>query len=92
MKTPIWFQKQLDKFKGDPLFEAEGRIFELEEQLAKAKKMDALIAIAKDKTPVCDSVMKCPGRKRDSYSERHAEMSGNPFKYCPFCGRKITWG
>jgi len=41
MKASIWFQKQLDKFKGDPLFEAEGRIFELEEQLAKAKKMEA---------------------------------------------------
>jgi len=32
-KTKEWFQSMLDEFNGDPLFEAEGRILELEEQV-----------------------------------------------------------
>jgi len=34
--TEAWFRGLLDSFKGDPLFEAEGRILELEELIAKS--------------------------------------------------------
>jgi len=34
--TEQWFSDKLKKFKGDPLFEAEGRILELEEHIAKS--------------------------------------------------------
>ena len=34
--TQVWFRELLSSFKGDPLFEAEGRILELEELIAKS--------------------------------------------------------
>ena len=34
--TEEWFDKKIKEFEGDPLFEAEGRILELEEHIAKS--------------------------------------------------------
>ena len=36
MNTKQWFQDLLNSYKGDPLFEAERRILELEEHIAKS--------------------------------------------------------
>ncbi len=40
--TEQWFSDKLKKFKGDPLFEAEGRILELEEHIAKSAPLQWL--------------------------------------------------
>ena len=37
-KKKTWFEKMLDEQKGTPLFEAEGKILELEEENYKLKK------------------------------------------------------
>jgi len=45
--TQVWFRELLSSFKGDPLFEAEGLILELEEQVAKRKKdIESLVYVS----------------------------------------------
>ena len=49
-KKKTWFEKMLDEQKGTPLFEAEGKILELEEDNYKLNKKIGSLEIALDIT------------------------------------------
>ena len=75
----------------------------LEEKHHTEESLDATIKAVKDNPtsgPVCDSVNRCEGWEKGMPQIEDAKLlawtygrgyTGNPFKWCPWCGRKITW-